>query len=150
MPFVTSCRAVGVVLAAVIGFVPLAPAEHAHKVKTDGHHQVRVHRHAQAHGDTHSSGAHRVAHGLTHDLAHDLAHDGVLDDEDTPLLRAEAVFTVPAVLAGPGAPPRVTFVLVEPPAADVFSLAADEVELLIHGPPPTPASLRAPPISPAL
>ncbi len=134
--FVLVSRLTGVVvLTAAIGVVPIAPPEHVHETREEGHHhQLVVHRHSQAHGASH----------------HSAEHEGLLEDDDGPVLVLPATYTVPPAPNGAIAAPSTVVRLIEPPSVKSLHRPADFVEQLIHGPPRAPASPRAPPFSPAL
>jgi hypothetical protein len=129
MRSVFSFRLLGAVLAAVLGFTPLAPPEHAHKLEEHGRHQLVVHRHAEAHQRSH----------------HSPEHQRVLDESETPVLTLTAIYVVPAPAVAVAAPAPVTFVSIEPLEAKTFRAPADYVERLIHGPPRALIPPRAPP-----
>jgi hypothetical protein len=133
MPDVSLVRLTGFVLAVAIGWIPLAPPEHVHEGHEAGHHSVLVHRHSAPHVELHRA-----------------AHDGVLDDDDAPVLTLSAVFTLPLEPVFPTAPLAQAIATIDPPEAAALDATIDHVELLIHGPPRAPASLRAPPSSLAL
>jgi hypothetical protein len=121
-------QGVGVLLAAAIGLLPVAPPEHVHEVDDHGHSHLMVHRHAAAH----------------HGAQHAIDHDGVFDDDDTPLLTFDPTYTIPHV--GAVVAPRVVIAIrLDPPPAPVSYRAPEYLERLIHGPPRAPTGLRAPP-----
>jgi hypothetical protein len=122
-------RLTGLVLAAAIGVVPLAPPEHAHESHDPDHHGVRVHRHSQGH-----TGHHHAA-----------AHDQALEDDDAPVMTVQAVLGGPVPPVVVSAPIGEPVPVVQPPSMAGILPTAEYVELLIHGPPRAPASLRAPP-----
>jgi hypothetical protein len=119
----------GLVLAALIGWLPAVPPAHVHHSDDAGHHAVVVHRHASPHTGTHHSNS---------------ATRGV-DGDDDPVVTLDTVFTRPAApsLRIPAA--AVTTFALEPPALGAIHRTPPLVELAIHGPPRAPASLRAPP-----
>jgi hypothetical protein len=123
-------RLTGVALTVAIGWVPLAPPEHVHESREDEHHHGAViHRHSEAHG-----GVHHVAN-----------HHDSFDDNDARVLNINFVFVMPATPMVMGVPPVQAAVMLEFPVIRPQRPLVDEVELLIHGPPRAPASLRAPP-----
>jgi hypothetical protein len=122
-----SCAA----LAAVIGFAPIVPPEHVHETEEHGHHQVVVHRHAEAHALSATARPYgREVH-----------------QDDEPVLTLTDVYTVPGSPALPPASPASVIILPEPASAAAFHRDGDSREPLIHGPPRAPASPRAPPRS---
>ena len=125
---VSLSRVTGFVLIAAIGGIPLAPPEHVHESHHPEHHGAVAHRHVEAH-----SALHHVAN-----------HDGVFDDDDDEVLTLSCVFirVAPVQLS---APPAQAPVRLEPPVVRTSPLPPDYVELVIHGPPRAPTSLRAPP-----
>jgi hypothetical protein len=127
-------RLSGRLLALAVAVLPLAPPEHVHEVEENGHHEIVVHRHSQA-------------HGLPN---HAASQDGVFDHGDDLPVTLTTAYIVPTAPALVGAAPSVAFAIIEPPAPRTFHRAAEYVELLIHGPPRAPASLRAPPSLPAV
>ncbi|MEQ1761204.1 MAG: hypothetical protein ABL986_23085, partial [Vicinamibacterales bacterium] len=102
MAVVFVSRILGVVLAAAMGLVPLAPPEHVHEAEEHGHRERLVHRHAQAHdADHHSNG-----------------HENVVDDEDGPALATSTIFSLPKSPArAVVAPPSGVWLPVPPPTA---------------------------------
>ena len=133
-PTVSWARVTAYVLAAALGFIPLAPPEHVHE-ETDeaGHHTVIVHRHATLH---------RL------ETIADVGH-GTVDHPDPIALFPDSTYTAPApyVLRPPAMP--ATFVLT-PPERPVVDRRPRWSDQLIHAPPRAPSSLRAPPLSPFL
>ena len=131
---VPAFRAVSLVLAALLGILPLVPAEHAHETEADGHSRIVVHQHAQAHSIGYHPGDHH--------------RQGTVDHPDDPVLTLSTVFTTsaPQTLA---APVRMVVAVVQPVHLDVGRASSGFVERLIHGPPRAPSGLRAPPPSPA-
>jgi hypothetical protein len=123
-------RSIALVLATAIGLIPFVPPEHVHESDEHGHHHVLVHRHGPGQAGAHHS--------------HD--HTGVFDDDDGPVVTLAPVFAAPVepVLT---APVSSAGVVLEPPLAGSVRRGTREVEILIHGPPRAPASLRAPPSS---
>jgi hypothetical protein len=128
MRFVIVGKLTGLVLAAAIGLSPLAPPEHVHESHNPDHHATLVHRHAGGHG------AHRHAAPL----------GGRFDDDDASVITLQAVFDAPTAPIQVAPPIVESAIRVEPPLPE-RSPTAEYVELLIHGPPGAPASLRAPP-----
>jgi len=129
MPRVRGAGVLGVVLTAALGLSPLAPPEHAHEVEEHGHHQLLIHRHAEAH----------------HAFHHSPEHQNVLDENELPVLSSTSAYVVPGPAPTLAALPDITFLTIQPPVARTFHPAAHYVERLIHGPPRAPASPRAPP-----
>jgi hypothetical protein len=128
---VTVSRLLAAVLATALGIVPLAPPEHVHEADEHGHHQRVVHRHFDEHRLAPEAGV------RTH-----------VEDDDTPVLTLSTFFTVPAAHLAAEAPPMEA-VRFDPPSPAVSFYRTPFVERVIHGPPRAPASLRAPPLSPA-
>lgn len=126
-------RLLGVVLAAAVGFVPIVPPEHVHETDEHGHHQLLVHRHSEQHGVS----------------GHALRHDGQFDDDDAPVLTLASTYIAPSAPIGAVAAPSSVIRLIPPPAVKLPHPPVGFVERLIHGPPRTPASPRAPPSPPA-
>jgi hypothetical protein len=124
------------VLAATLGLLPVAPPEHMHEAKEEGHQHVVIHRHVRPHAllDRHDH--------------HDADHPANFDDDDGPVRTITVVYNVPAprVVIDP---PTIAGTVVEPLAAPCVARPLDDVESLIHGPPRAPAFLRAPPSFPA-
>ena len=121
-------RLTGFVLAAAIGLIPAAPPEHVHEADDHGEHHVVVHRHAAVH-----TGLHHAAD-----------HDGVLDDDDGTVLTLEPIYIIPPVVALVAPLGTLPTQLARP--GYTFSVKAEYVERLIHGPPRGPTGLRAPPL----
>jgi len=122
-------RPIGLVLAAAVGWFPVAPPEHVHEGDDHGHQHVLVHRHAEAHHAPHDADA----------------HDGVFDDRDDPVLTLDSVYGPPIAPMAISVPPSSAVALVEPPAVDTLHRAREYVERLNHGPPRASTSPRAPP-----
>ena len=120
-------RLLGVALTVAIGLLPIAPPEHVHEHDSDGHHETVVHRHVQVH--------HSLPSGDHRHLA--------WDDDDTPVATLTDEYVAPATVQI-GAPP-VAAVTVLPVPQPLLLSRAEFVERLIHGPPRSPAALRAPP-----
>lgn len=129
MPAV-SCRLTALLLAAAVACVPLAPPEHVHEGHDD-HHGPLVHRHAEV-------------HVFTEQVHH---HGAVLDDDDGAVVTLTAAFTLPSPLVLPAPATANVLLPFDPSPGEPLRRAAAFVELLIHGPPRAPASLRAPPPS---
>jgi len=120
-------RALGFLLALMIGGLPIVPPEHVHETDDHGHAGLLVHRHLSAH-----TGA---------------AHNGVLDENEAPILTVDAVYTVPVVSGVIALPAtRATAVIVLPVAVPI-SGHREQLAPLIHAPPRAPTGLRAPPRS---
>jgi hypothetical protein len=130
---------VSVFLVATIGVAPLVPPEHVHAEEDHDHKQrVIVHRHADPHGTSH------------HDERHDgVPHDGVLDEHGSPVLTLTTLFAPPTAPLSVGIV-ATTVVAVVPQVPVTGRRLHTGAEPLIHGPPRAPASLRAPPLLPAL
>ena len=124
-------RLVGVVLAAALGLIPVAPPEHVHELEEHGHSHALVHRHL-------------APHHFLHEFE---AHVGVLDDDDAPVLTLDAVFTLPLSAPGITHQPASVVVFLDPPATSLVHGASEYAERPIHGPPRAPTGLRAPPSS---
>src|SRR5262245_6928993 len=116
-----------------MGVLPIVPPEHVHEAEEEGHIQVVVHRHLQAHGL------------LEHHSDH---HPATVDHDDGPVLTLSAVYNVPApfVIWGPRRPVSARL---EPPEPRRLERSSTDVDILIHGPPRAPTGLRAPPVVPA-
>jgi hypothetical protein len=126
-------RTLVVVLAFAVGFIPIAPAEHAHEADDHGHTHVLVHRHLTAH----------TAH---HD---DAGHEGVLDDDDGRVVSLDSVYTVPSGRHNVSGTLGADFALLVPPVIDRLHWRSHYFARPIHGPPRAPTGPRAPPaISP--
>jgi hypothetical protein len=110
-----------------MGLLPLAPPEHAHEDDGSGPPHVVVHRHLNPHGIQ--------PHHQT---------QSTIDHDEDPILTLSAVFNVPPQpeIAGPvlsaGEP-------IQPLVLRRNEGSFIDVEILIHGPPRAPTSLRAPP-----
>ena len=124
-------RALAGVLAAALGLLPLAPPEHAHEEET-GHSHVIVHRHLNLHG---VQPHHQKLSTIDH-------------DED-PILTLSAVYNVPPQPEIAGPVPSAGE-LIQPLVLSRSEGSFIDVEILIHGPPGAPTSLRAPPSFPTL
>jgi hypothetical protein len=133
-PGVPAFRAVSLVLSAALGILPLVPSEHAHETEADGHPRIVVHQHAQAHPIGYPPGDHH--------------RQGTVDHPDDPVLTFSTVFTTSAPQTL-GVPVRVVVAVIQPVHLDVGRASSGFVERLIHGPPPAPSGLRAPPALPA-
>jgi len=122
-------RALSVVLAMAMGLAPVAPPEHVHEAEEQGHQFTLIHRHLDPH----------------HAGDHSRRHRAVIDHDEEPVLILAAVYTVPPT-------PTVDNPLESIDLhADTFAPPCDEwsaadFDILIHGPPRAPASLRAPPL----
>ena len=129
-------RALRLVLAAVIGLLPLAPPEHVHRAEAmDGHDAVVAHRHGEAHNAEPGHDADRHHEELSADDAHLAA--ATIDS----IYIASNTYT--------SHPPAVVPVRVlEPSMVETPPVPFDFIERLIHGPPRAPSPSRAPP-SPA-
>jgi hypothetical protein len=121
------------VLALLVGAVPMLPAEHAHESDIDGRHEVLVHRHSEIH-----------LPGF--DAHHQDERGRVMDHDDDHTVTLNSVFIAPPLYAS-GAPIRVVVALLVPPPMVITAGPTPYVERLIHGPPRAPSGLRAPPIS---
>ncbi len=168
-------RAATLLLAAAIGMLPIAPPEHVHDaVDHDGHHATVAHRHADAHGhprvgahphptDAHAGERAPVAHPRLggHPGDHDIAVVGhaleatshafdasrpTLDDEESVVATSGAVWTIPGAPSLDMPASLVAPAWTAPPDAAPRASREASVEPLIHGPPPSPASPRAPPV----
>ena len=105
------------------------PPEHAHESDDDhGTHHVLVHWHAE----THFEGSRAAAHAE-------------LGEGESKTLSLDAPFMLPPTLERPVPVSTAAIVLDEPPGPLTQRVVADDVELLIHGPPRAPTGLRAPP-----
>ena len=113
-----------------MGVFPIAPPEHMHEAEDEGH--VLVHRHLPAHG--------MPEHHSEHDPA-------TLDHDEEPVLTLSSVYSVPSPFVMVGPVLTVT-AQVEPPQPRLLERSPASVDILIHGPPPAPTGLRAPPFVP--
>jgi hypothetical protein len=133
---VSLSRLTGLALAAATGWIPLAAPVHVHAGGGHaGHHRAVIHRHTEAHGGSH----HHAAN-----------HHGVFEGSDAQVRTISSVFVIPDAPPDPGAPPAEAAPKLELPVVAVLNPLADQVELLIHGPPRAPVGYRGPPVSPAL
>lgn len=123
-------RFIGLVLAATVGWLPIAPQEHVHQAQDRGHQHVLVHRHLSA-------------HTLPHESLHQSA---TVEDDDAPVLTIEAAYTVPSTFTLVVAPP-VAIRFDEPPATTLSTRTPEYFGRLIHGPPRAPTGLRGPPLT---
>lgn len=123
-----------VALAVLLVVGPALPPEHVHEIEEEGHRALLVHHHFQVHNSLH----------------HDADHAAVVDHDDAAVMTVAPMFTVPAARTAIAAPAVVRLVRVDPPAAPPTHRVAEYVDLLIHGPPRAPASLRAPPVAASL
>ena len=124
------------VLASVaLALLPAAPAEHVHELDEPGHAHVVLHRHLNAH---------RL---LDHPA--DTDHRAALDDHDGPVLTLTAIYNVVA-RADLNSPLCTAVAWIEPPASGRVYRPLADLQILIHGPPRAPTSLRAPPFSPSV
>ena len=115
----------------VLALAPIAPAEHVHDaVGPDGHHHVIAHRHSPDHALAHH-----------HPTRHPLSFDDV-----DPILTVEAVYVAPpAVLQV--IPVLTAVASVHAPTTVQFAPREELIECISHGPPSSPSTLRAPPVS---
>ena len=130
---VSGSRTLTWVLGVALGIVPMAPPEHIHEAEEEGHHHVVIHRHSQPHRPGHAGGQ----------------PSSIEDHDDEPILTLAVVYTTTARVV-PTNPAQVVVARVEQPVVECSGWVADDVEILIHGPPPPPTSLRGPPSSLAL
>jgi hypothetical protein len=128
---------VSIVLALLMGAVPMLPVEHAHEADLDGHHEVLVHRHSELHLPGHDD--HRDDH-------HQDQAGRVLDHDDDHTITLSSSFIAPSPHVS-AAPVRSVVAILEPPPMVVNPGPTAYVERLIHGPPRAPTGLRAPPSS---
>jgi len=121
------------VLGVVMGVLPIMPPEHVHEAQEQGHVQAVVHRHLPDHG--------------VFDHRADDHHPATVDHGDDPILTLSSVYNVavPFVMVAPVL--RVE-ARIAPPEPRRVARASTDVEILIHGPPPAPTGLRAPPAIP--
>ena len=135
MPPVHLRRFLGLAVAAIVGIVPLVPAEHVHEVEEDGHLELVVHRHLGDHSP------------LSAAIHHD-DHQHALDHPDAPIATHGDDYIVPAArhLAATSDSVLVTFL--GPPAIE-RSAFIGFVERLSHAPPRGPTPQRGPPSLPA-
>jgi hypothetical protein len=128
---VKHARLVSALLTAAAGLLPLAPAEHAHEIETDGHRNIVVHQHADAH---------RIAHAPV-----DREGARSFDHPDDPILTIATVFTTSTPQGAP-TPARVTGAVLQLHLVrQARHLSLGLVERMIHGPPRAQIGLRAPP-----
>jgi hypothetical protein len=131
MSTVRRVRAISLLLALIVGALPMVPAEHVHESDAGEHHEALVHRHAAPH--------------LPGQAADHLDHDGgVVDHDDDHTITLSSFFTTPLLYSGTAPAPLVTTLLPRPPTVVIDGPSAD-VEHVIHGPPRAPTGLRAPP-----
>jgi len=126
-----SPRFFSVVLAAALGLAPVAPPEHVHEEEEQGHLHAVIHRHLAQHSI----------------LEHPAGHQPTLDDEDGPVLTLTDIYTVTSVVVL-AAPLPIVSEPVEPLAPRLLERPVTDIDILIHGPPRAPTSLRGPPSSP--
>src|SRR4051812_5310819 len=93
-------RVYSLVLAVVVGIMPVAPPEHAHESDEHGRHHVLIHRHAEA------------MHG--HHAATRPAHKGSVDDDDGRIVLLDDDSTPPVRIAWQFAPGRAVSTLANP------------------------------------
>ena len=119
-------------LVVAMGIAPIVPPEHVHEAEEQGHQHIVIHRHLEPHRSGDHSGQHHA----------------VVDHDDEPLLTLAAVYTVPTS-PSVDSPLAVVDALISPVTSPRAEYVRPDVDILIHGPPRGPTSLRAPPISPA-
>jgi hypothetical protein len=119
-------------LVTAMSVAPVAPPEHAHEAEEHGHHFTVIHRHFEQH----------------HAGDHSSRHHAVIDHDEDPILTLATVYTVPP-LTSVDSPLEIVADEVETFESPCGEWSAADVDILIHGPPRAPTSLRAPPISPA-
>jgi hypothetical protein len=115
---------------------PVAPPEHVHQSLEHGAVHQLVHRHVQSHfGSSH----HAAEHG-----------EVVIDQNDHRIVSFDAAVAMPSATRVFSPVATATVQLLDPPALPVVHGPPEGIDRLIHGPPPTPAGLRAPPALPRL
>jgi len=128
-------RVLGLVLAAIVGLVPLVPAEHVHEVEEHGHLELVVHRHV---GN----------HSLFPATAHHDDHRLVLDHPDAPINTRDQDYIVPGVRHLLATADSVPLAFLEPIPVKWVAFTGF-VERLSHAPPTGPTPQRGPPFTPA-
>jgi hypothetical protein len=127
----TVTRPGSLVLALLVGLLPMLPAEHVHESDHDGHHEALAHRHFEEH----------LPGQRPH---HDTPDAAVVDHDDEHTVTLEAAYTTHAAFAF-AVPPAILVAFLDAPPMPVRHGFMPAVERLSHGPPRAPASLRAPP-----
>jgi hypothetical protein len=130
---VTGFRVAGALVAAVLAVAPLLPAQHVHEAEEHGRVHRTVHQHLSPHALLPEAGFRRH-----------------VEDDDEPILTLLAVFTIPGPAPAVSAPPGDAIALIDAPPVSSFHRHVPYVEPLIHGPPRAPATLRGPPVLPAI
>jgi len=125
-------RTLAVVLGAALGLLPLAPPEHAHEDEEKGQPHVVVHRHLNPHG-----------------VQPHHQKQSTIDHDEDPILTLTAVYNVPPQ-PEVAAPVLIAGEPIHPPVIGQPEGSFADVEILIHGPPRAPTSLRAPPSAPTM
>lgn len=117
------------VLAAAVGWLPMAAPQHVHGSEAHGHQRLELHRHHEMHGLAHSHAPHGAA----------------VHEEDAPAITLDVAYAIPDRQAQ--ADPRSIVPVVPSQAAVAGALyrTPDYLGQLIHGPPRGPTGLRAPP-----
>jgi hypothetical protein len=130
MPAMRGVRWLGVLyLTVMMGWSPVAPPEHVHESDDDhGVHHLLVHWHAEGHFE----GSHAADHAE-------------LGESESQTLTLDAAFMLPPSPVHSVPVSTAAIVLDEPTVPATRRVVADDVELLIHGPPRAPTGLRAPP-----
>ena len=128
-------RFLGLVLAAIVGLVPLVPAEHVHEVEEHGHLELVVHRHLGEHSP--------FPPAIHHD-----DHRHVLDHPDALINTQDQDYIVPGVRHLLVAADSVRIAFVEPAPVSRAPFTGF-VERLSHAPPRGPTPNRGPPSTPA-
>lgn len=116
-------------LVTAMGVAPVAPPEHVHEAEEHGHHFTVIHRHFEGH----------------HAGDHAARHQAVIDHDEDPILTLATVYTIPPSPSA-DSPLELVDVRVNTVESHCGEWAAADVDILIHGPPRAPTSLRAPPI----
>jgi hypothetical protein len=126
MTAVLTRRVFGLIVAVVIGLLPVVPPEHVHEVEEHGHVEFVVHRHLQGHD---VSAAHRHS---------------TVDHDDAPIATLDQDYIVPASPHLDAVADVVSVPVPPTPFASRLTFSAF-VERLIHGPPRGPTPDRGPP-----
>jgi hypothetical protein len=121
-------------LGVALTLLPIAAPEHMHEADEQGHVHPLVHRHL-------------MPHALVDRRADQ--HGTVDDEDDGPALTLTAMYHVPPVYVV-AVPVRTAEELIAPPVSRGIERRRSDLDILIHGPPPGPTGLRAPPDLPAL
>lgn len=117
------------VLAAAVGWLPMAAPQHLHESEEQGHHRLELHRHHDMHGLAHAHAPHTAA----------------VHEEDAAAITLDVAYAVPDRQAETDPPSIVPFAAPEAAIAGALYRTPEFLGQLIHGPPRGPTGLRAPP-----